>query len=300
MALFRRPDGDRVKDEGVTRRMMPFLMPRRNEAVVYFEQQIDVTNLLAFLERANAGLPEKKYTFFHAVLCGMARAMGARPKMNRFIVGHRLYQRKKMEFSFAVKKKLNDEAVMTIVKLPFEADDTLSSVRERIDAAINRGRDEKKTTSEKEMRLATMLPRFLLRFVLWLLRALDSFNLLPASMIEADELYTSIFIANLGSVGLEAPYHHLYEWGTAPLFGVIGRIAKTPVVDDKGQVVVRDMVTFRWSFDERIADGYYCARSLDIFKDLLMHPELLEQKPTKPPAPAETPTSAHPTQHVAI
>lgn len=287
MPLFRRPDGDLVKDENFTRKMMPFLMPNRNQAIVFLEQHIDVTNSLAYLERVNAGQPEKRLSFFHLVACACARAMGMRPKMNRFVVGRRLYQRKRMEFSFAVKKKLSDTGVMTVVKLPFEADDTVFSIRERIDAAISRGRGDKLTGSEKEMALATkLLPRFMLRFVTSFVRCLDYFNLLPASMIDADELYTSLFLANLGSVGLEAPYHHLYDWGTAPLFGAIGKIEKTPVVNDRGEIVARDMVTFRWSFDERVCDGFYCARSLDIMKEYLARPELLEKKPSELPPPA--------------
>jgi hypothetical protein len=102
---------------------------------------------------------------------------------------------------------------------------------------------------------------------------------MPAAMIRADELYTSMFIANLGSVGLEAPYHHLYEWGTAPLFGTIGKISKMPVVDAQGQIVARDIVSIKWSFDERIADGFYCARTLEFFRGLLTTPEVLEHKP---------------------
>lgn len=279
MPLFSRCDGDPVTGEHGERLIMPFLMQGRNEALVYLEQQIDVTNLLAYLDRVNAGLPEKKYSFFHVVLCAAARAMGARPKMNRFVVGRRIYQRKKMEFSFAVKKRMADDAAMTIKKLQFFPDDTLDAVVQRIEDAISAGRSHQATTSEKEMDLFLKMPLFVVRIAIWLYRFLDSINLLPKFLLEADELYCSIFFANLGSVGLEAPYHHLYEWGTAPLFGAIGRIYKAPVVNEKNEIEIRSLCSFKWSFDERITDGFYCARSLDIFKDLLANPALLERKP---------------------
>lgn len=291
MPLFSRCDGDPVTNEHVDHLIMPFLMRGRNEALVYLEQQVDVTNLLAYLDRVNAGLPEKKISFFHVVLCAAARAMGARPKMNRFVVGRRIYQRKKMEFSFAVKKRMADDAAMTVKKLQFFPDDTLDAIAQRISDAIATGRSHKATTSEKEMGLFLKLPVFLVRIGTWLYRFLDSINLLPKALLEADELYCSIFFANLGSVGLEAPYHHLYEWGTAPLFGTIGRVYKAPVVNDKNEIEIRSLCSFKWSFDERIADGYYCARSLDIFKDFLADPAQLERRPGEAAPPPQGSTA---------
>ncbi len=88
-----------------------------------------------------------------------------------------------------------------------------------------------------------------------------------------------MFLANLGSLGIDAAYHHLYEYGTVPLFGTIGRVKKAPVVDANGEVVVRDVLETRWTFDERIADGFYCARSLEMFRSMVEHPEQLERPP---------------------
>jgi hypothetical protein len=292
MPLFSRCDGDLVTGENAERMILPFIMRGRNESLVYLEQQIDVTRLLAYLDRVNAGLPEKKLSFFHVVLCAAARAMGARPKMNRFVIGRRIYQRKKMEFSFAIKKEMVDDAAMTIRKLEFFPNDTLDAVVQRMDDAITHGRGTKETTSEKEMSFFVKLPVFALRLVTWLFRALDYFNLAPRAMIEADELYCSVFFANLGSVGLEAPYHHLYEWGTAPLFGTIGRIFKAPVVNDKDEIEIRSLCSFKWSIDERITDGFYCARSLDLMKDFLADPTLLEKAPDEKVVPSNGSTAA--------
>jgi hypothetical protein len=41
MPLFRRADGDVVKDVPAYRRMMPMLMRTRNESMVLFEQRIE-------------------------------------------------------------------------------------------------------------------------------------------------------------------------------------------------------------------------------------------------------------------
>ena len=42
MPFFYRHEGTRLAKAPTLRRMMPFLMPTRNEAVVYFEQQVEV------------------------------------------------------------------------------------------------------------------------------------------------------------------------------------------------------------------------------------------------------------------
>ena len=228
----------------------------------------------------NAGHDEKQVTFLQIFLCAVVRTIGKRAQLNRFVVGQRLYQRKQIEISFAVKKKFSDDAGLTTVKIAFSADETLDSLQQKVNAAIGVGKGTELTTSEKEVNLLTKLPRFMLRFIMWCQRALDANNLLPSGMIKPDPMYASMFIANLGSVGLEAAYHHLYEYGTIPLFGVIGRIHKTQCYDpDSKEFKAQDQVEIKWTYDERIADGFYCARSLEILKELIENPQQLEQVP---------------------
>ncbi len=274
MAIGSRSDGERVKDLSLLRRFIPYVMPGRNESAVYFEQQLRVGSTLAFLATA-AEEGGRKVSFFHVVLAAIVKVLAERPMMHRFVVGRRIYQRKQIELSFAVKKKMSDDAQLTTVKVKFEPSDGLAEVPGRVDAAINVGRGTEKTTSEKEMGFIGKLPRFLIRLIMWGQRVLDYFGLLPASMIQPDPMYASAFLANLGSVGVDAPFHHLYEYGTIPIFVAIGRIQDQPVVLDDGTVGVDKVVAFRYSFDERIADGFYCARSLERFKDYVENPELL-------------------------
>lgn len=271
-----RVEGERVKNETTLRKLMPYLMPRRNDSAVYFEQTIDVTNALAYLKERKDQGATPNLTFFHLVLAGMARAASKWPKMNRFVVGSKLYQRKHPVLSFAVKKRMDKDAGMTAVKEEFEETNTVFDVAQKIDKHIAVGRGEKLTSSEKEMVLVNYLPGFVIRFILWLQRFLDGANLLPSVMTKNDPLYTGIFIANLGSVGLHAPFHHLYEYGTAPLFAVIGKIYKAAMVNDEGQVVARDVVLIRYTFDERIADGFYCAQALQLFEQYMLNPKRLE------------------------
>ena len=99
-------------------------------------------------------------------------------------------------------------------------------------------------------------------------RGLDYFGLLPKAMIEPDPLFTSAFVANLGSIDYPAGFHHLWEYGTASIFGVIGRV-------EPGEAGRRKM-RLAWTYDERIEDGLYSYISLEGIRERIENPELLE------------------------
>ena len=83
-------------------------------------------------------------------------------------------------------------------------------------------------------------------------------------MIDDDPLFTSVFIANLGSVGLDAGYHHLWEYGTCSAFGVIGKVHER--ADGKR------VMNVQYSYDERVEDGLYAATTMGQIKDKLEKP----------------------------
>jgi hypothetical protein len=92
-------------------------------------------------------------------------------------------------------------------------------------------------------------------------------------MIGPDPMFASLFAANLGSVGIDNTFHHLYEYGTVSLFGVLGTMRKETVLGEDGKPVGRETVQVRWTFDERINDGLYCAGSLQIVRDVVERPD---------------------------
>ena len=277
--LFSRPDGERIADLPLLRRFMPFLLRGRNESAVYLDQQIDVGATLAWLASYNDGRPPvERITFYHVVLAALVRTLAERPRLNRFVSGGRIWQRKGLSIAFAVKKQLADHAQMTTVKVEFGADDDLHNVAQRVREAIGQGRGAARTTSEKEMVVVTAMPGFVLRAVMALQRWADRWNLLPAAMLKGDPLYSSVFVANLGSVGLEAPFHHLFEYGNTPIFVTIGRIKKAPVVRADDTLGVATVVHCKYSFDERIADGFYCARSLELLRGYIADAAALDAR----------------------
>lgn len=264
----RRPDATLVTDASRMRRFMPFISPRRNESLVYFAQDVDVEAALARLDVQNAERPsEAPMTLFHLVLRGIGRALHDRPRMNRFTAGGKLWQRNDVWITLSAKKRIDEAAPLVTIKRRFEANETLTEMCDGILARLREGRSDRQSTSDREMNVLLRLPAFIVRSLLWLARRADALGLLPRGMIEADPMFTSAFVANLGSVGLEAAYHHLWEYGTCPIFCVVGRVHRR---DDGHR-----WITLKWSFDERVEDGLYAARGLALVKERLEKPESL-------------------------
>ena len=288
MPLFNRPDGTLVKDLAPVRAMIPYLMRGRNESIVYHEEIIELTKALPFLARWNA-VHERKMTIFHLLAMGAARGFWMREGLNRFVSGNRIYQRKGVQISFAAKLKFADDAPLVTIKVDVEKDEPYSSMLQKFYGSVGEGRAGKVRTVDKELKLAMALPGPVLSVVMRVLRWLDSINLMPAAMIKNDPMYATVFLANLGSVGIDRTWHHLYEYGTISLFGVLGKIGKQVMVDENNQPVVRDAVGVRWAFDERINDGFYTAASMKICGELMADPEkflgeeLSKAEATRPP-----------------
>ncbi len=271
MPLFGRPDGVVVKDLSPVRRMIPYLMKSRSESVVYFEQDLDLTKTLPFIERWNSE-HEQKLTLFHLLLTALGRALFARQGLNRFVSGGRIYQRNGVFISFAAKKKFADDAPLVTIKLEMKEVEPLDAIVRRIHESVGEGRGDKERTVDKEVRWILKAPHFLVRFLLALFVWLDKWNLAPGAMLRTDPMYASLFCANLGSVGIDRAWHHLYEYGTVSVFAALGVVRKDLVVGESGQPEVHDRVRIRYSFDERINDGFYCATSLGMVRDFLEDP----------------------------
>lgn len=267
-----RADGTPVTNIGVLRRMLPTLMPSRNDSIVYYEQQLDLTRTLPWLEARQPSI-----TLYELVIAALVRVWSERPQLNRFTAGGKLYQRNEIAFTISVKKSLDENAPLTSIKAVFDPNDTIEDTCKKVEALIEKGKNrERETESEKEMRVVTKLPVGIMRWLVRLQRFVDWFGLLPRFMTRNDPLYASAYVVNLGSVGLDAAYHHLYEYGNIPFFIVIGRVKKAPVVDEDGQLLVHDVVHIRYSFDERITDGFYTSTALERFRQYVENPALLE------------------------
>ena len=274
-----RRDGYLLRDIDPMHLFVPHLYPNRADSECFVTEQIDITNLLAYVDKKNEGNtdPRRKYTIFHVIAAALVKTVTLRPKMNRFIQGKRIYQRDNLSLAFVAKKYFGDEAHEALLTMKFDENSTVNTIHERIMDEVIQVRDGKREdNSTEKMGILVKMPNFLLRWLVNILRRLDFHGWVPDALIKEDPTYSSVFISNLGSIKLHATYHHLTNWGTNSLFVVIGEKKLAPVFHDDGTYDMRQTLELSITIDERIADGYYYSKTFKLLKHLLQNPQLLE------------------------
>ena len=245
----------------------PYLYPDRADNEAFISERIDLTNINAYMERKNAENPEMEYKLFQIIVAAFVKTITLRPKMNRFIKGYRVYQRDALTAAFVVKKQFTDDGSEALAYIAFDENADLEVVRQEVYDIIYKCRGDELDNSTQGMDTLTKLPPFILRFIMWILHKLDFYGRVPDFLIKEDPNYATVFISNLGSIGLKAGYHHLCNWGTNSIFVVLG---EKKIVDG------REVMDLGITLDERIADGYYYSKTIKLLKYLLQNPELLE------------------------
>jgi len=270
-----RRDSTRVDLGSSINALFPYLMKGRNESIAYYPVVVDAENLLAHVEKVK-GSPEE-ISIFEAVLLALIRILRERPTLNRYIIGRRLYQRDNVELSFVARRKYTLDSSETNVFVRVKPDDDATVALAKIRGEIKVAKSGEHKDDDALVGTFLKLPRGVLRLAVSALSAWDFFVDTPGFLRAIDPLRCSAYIANLGSVGMGAAYHHLFEWGTCSLFVTIGKVKPTVVVGPDGAPAVRRTMELKIALDERIADGYYDARALELFDAYLNDPAQLRQ-----------------------
>ena len=274
-----RRDAVWLRDLDALHVFMPYLYPNRADNEAFISEAIDLENIDRYLAEKNAALPdgEEPYKLFYLLLAALVKTITLRPKMNRFIAYKNFYQRNGVSASFVVKKQFADEAAEALAVVRGKDESTLDTIHEDLRHQIMDCKDMTKTdTSTDFMDIFNRMPRFLGKFIVWLLTRLDIHGWIPASIIETDPYYCTVVISNLGSIKLHSGYHHLTNWGTCSVFCIIGEKSLRPVFQPDGSYVMHEMLDLGLTIDERLADGYYYSKTIRLLRTLLENPELLE------------------------
>ena len=271
-----RKDGTLIRDLDGMHFITPLIYPNRCDNEAYISERIDLGPVNAFLAQKNSQPTDFPYTLFHVLLAALVQTVTLRPKLNRFIANKNFYQRREVSAAFVVKKLFSDDAGEALAVVHATDDSTLTSLHEDIFRQISSCRSDKVDASTDNMNLFNRMPRFLGKFIVWILTRLDIHGWIPASIIETDPYYCTMVLSNLGSIRLRSGYHHLTNWGTCSLFCIIGEKKMTPVFQPDGTYEMRETLDLGLTIDERLADGYYYSKSIRLLKHLLEHPELLE------------------------
>ena len=276
-----RIDGRRVRTLAPMAQITSYFQVERNTCSNHFEEAFEITNMDRYIrQKRREGMPDFGVT--HVLLAAYVRGIAKFPQLNRFISGQKVYSRgDDIQYCMVVKKEMSVDAPDTSIKVHLNPKDTIRDVYEKLDAAVQDVKKSSELDSSLDglIKIFTYIPSPVMAFLVWVLKQMDYFGLLPAALLELSPFHGTLFYTSMGSLGIRPIYHHLYDFGNLPVFGAFGCKRRAYEVQEDGSVVQRKYIDMKFVVDERICDGYYYATFFKYFRHLLRNPELLDNPP---------------------
>ena len=269
-----RKDGIRVRISGFDK-FLYLLKPRRSEAEVYISKKIDVSDLVKYMEKKKKD--NEEITYFHLFSTAVAKLVYNKPYLNRFIMGSNKYERNEVTLSFVAKTKFEDDAKELLKVIKIEDDDNVDTISKKIFGSVRKIRSNEISHTDDFVNSLGKLPGMVMSIIVWFVKKLDRFDLLPKSLTENSIYHSSVLISNLGSIHCDGIYHNLTNFGTNSILLTIGEIKEEACVID-GKIDKIYICDFGITLDERIADGVYFAKSLNLLEYILNNPSMLEDR----------------------
>lgn len=273
-----RYDGWRVRNIDPVSRMVPYFLRTRMDSQNLYEEQLNLQHIEEFIKEHKSEMPE--LSIMHIIIASMVRLYSQRPYLNRFVIWNKLFSRNHLCVSIAIKRELTDKGEETLIKPYFNLDDTLYDVVRKLNQAIEEAKPEGTTNDvDKISRFLGVIPDFMMRIVVFLLRWTDKIGILPVALNKVSPWHSSIFLTNIGSIGVDSIYHHLYEFGTCSMFVAMGKKIRKHVLTKDGETVENKSIKLRFVMDERVCDGFYYASSMRQLNKIFANPKCLLEKP---------------------
>jgi hypothetical protein len=276
-----RSDGRRVRTLDPMAQITSYFQWERNICSNFFEESFEITNIDRYIrQKRKEGL--KDFGITHVLLAAYVRGVAKYPQLNRFIAGQKVYSRgEDIQYCMVVKKDMRLDSPDTSIKVHLSPYDTAQDVYDKLNETVERVKATQKLDSDFDaLALAiSLIPGIFLKFTVWLLKFLDYFGLLPRFLLELSPFHGSLFFTSMGSLGIQPIYHHLYDFGNLPVFGAFGCKRRANEVLDDGTVVQRKYIDVKFVLDERIVDGYGYATFFKYYRNILRHPEILDNPP---------------------
>lgn len=270
-----RTDGRKIKNIPPFFKIIPQVMRTRSDSQVYYSYDMPIKEMDEYIDKkAEENI---RISYMQIIYAAMVRLIAQRPQLNRFIMNGRTYARKEIYISLAIKKSLSDDGEETTIKLPFTGTENIFEIKEKLEKVINKNKDiSTENSTDILAKSLSLIPNFLLKIAVSFIMFLDKHGLLPKAIINASPFHTSAFLTNVASLGIDAIFHHLYDFGTTGLFLAMGKKKKSYIYEDD-DFKQEKCISLAFVCDERICDGYYFANSVKMFNKYLKKPDLLEE-----------------------
>ena len=276
-----RSDGRRIRTLSPMAQITMYFQWERNICSNFFEESFEITHIDRYIrQKRREGLTDFGIT--HVLLAAYVRGLCKYPQLNRFISGQKVYSRMEdIQYCMVIKKEMSIDSPDTSIKVHLNRKDTAADIYHKLNAAVEsvKATQELDSSFDNLLNYLNLIPGVVLKFVVWLLKFLDYFGLLPKFLLELSPFHGTLFFTSMGSLGIPPIYHHLYDFGNLPVFGAFGCKRRALEVQEDGSVVQRKYLDVKFVLDERIVDGYYYAAFFKHFRTILRHPEILDLVP---------------------
>ena len=274
-----RHDGRKIRTLPPMQYVAVSIMHKRNDAQNLFKSSIDYAYIDEYIrKKREEGLTG--FGFMHVIVAAYVRMVSQKPALNRYIAGWKIFARNEIILSMMIKKEMKANAQESAIKVRFQPTDTAEDVYYRMEKAISEARQEgDSNTFDNVARIVSYLPSILLRWFVAFMQFLDYFGIMPKIVEEASPFHASVFISNLGSLGIPPIYHHLYNFGNVPVFITFGTKRRELQLNADGTTSPRTMIDYTVVTDERTTDGHYLATALKGLEKLFRSPEKLDTAP---------------------
>lgn len=277
-----RKDAKKVRNLDGLHNVMIDIKPERCDSDVYMNKEIDVTKLIKYVEKYKKEHPDDKITYFHAFAMAFAKTIYNKPLLNRFVANRTFYDRNDVIISFVAKIAFEEDSEEVMINIKVDKDDNIFTLRDKITKRVakirNSKKGEKKENTNNIVDVVGKLPKLIRMIVTGALKFLDKHGWLPESITKDNLYYSSVILSNLGNFKIGSIYHNIVNFGTSSIIATMGMIHKSKVIDKDGKEKIIDVCDFGVNMDERIADGYYFAKSIKVLEYILDNPELLEDR----------------------
>lgn len=272
-------EGRRLKSIDPFVAIAPFVMVERSDSQNSITDFFKVEGAEAFIRE----LRQEGYDsigFLHVLIASYVRMIAKYPKINRFIRGQRIYSRYEIVINMAIKRTMTIDENETTIKMHFKPSDTIFDVYNEVNRVLKRAY-EAETDTDSAARVLNYTPRLMKKFIMWNLKLLDYFDLLPSALIEASPFHGSMFLTNMASLNIPPVRHHLYNFGNVPVFIAFGAKRHIERIDKDGNVIRSRVIDFIANLDDRTCEGFYYAKAMKHLKKLIENPEVLRDVPEK-------------------
>ena len=277
-----RKDAKKVRNLDGLHNVMIDIKPERCDSDVYMNKEIDVTKLIKYVEKYKKEHPDDKITYFHAFAMAFAKTIYNKPLLNRFVANRTFYDRNDVIIAFVAKIAFEEDSEEVMINIKVDKDDNIFTLRDKITKRVakirNSKKGEKKENTNNIVDVVGKLPKLIRMIVTGTLKFLDKHGWLPESITKDNLYYSSVILSNLGNFKIGSIYHNIVNFGTSSIIATMGMIHKSKVIDKDGKEKIIDVCDFGVNMDERIADGYYFAKSIKVLEYILDNPELLEDR----------------------